>query len=396
MSRQLDDWLEGYMIYTDNTEPADSFRLWTGIFCIAACLKRKCCMYMGRLQFFPNIYLALIAPSGQRKGTAMGPGYELLRALNIKLSAEATTREALIRTLRMAGQDPTIKEEKGVEFHSSLSIFSQELSVFLSANNTQLMSDLTDWFDCRTKWEYSTKDKKLADYINNVWVNLYGATTPSMLQNVLPTDSIGLGLTSRFIFVYELEKGNIIPVPFLNQEQIDIYPKLLHDLDQIHLLKGEFTTTQRFIEEYIEWYTKQAQCPRFTDERLSGYVQRRPTHLLKLCMIMSASRTAEMLITNLDLQRALEVLEKAEEKMPLVFSGMGKNPLAPHINRAMQLLERKSRMSKQELYTHLMGDVGIGKFTELVDTLVACGFANVVTEGKQSYVVRVEGRRAFV
>jgi hypothetical protein len=37
--RALEDWLDAYMFYTDNSEPANNFRLWTAISCIAACLK---------------------------------------------------------------------------------------------------------------------------------------------------------------------------------------------------------------------------------------------------------------------------------------------------------------------------------------------------------------------
>ena len=245
--RKLGDWVDAYLTYTDNTEAADLFKLWTAIFCISACLKRKCFLPWGTLTFYPNMYIVLVAPSGCRKGTAMGPGYDMLISpeINLKLAAEATTREALIRELRKAGDD--IIQGKTLEFHSSLSIFSQELSVFLGYNNIQLMSDLTDWYDCRSKWHYSTKDRTLSDDIVNVWVSMFGATTPSMIQSTLPNDAVGLGLTSRIVFIFEGRKGKSCPFPGLTEEQAAIRPLLLQDLEKIHMMRGKFSYTASFM-----------------------------------------------------------------------------------------------------------------------------------------------------
>jgi hypothetical protein len=158
------------------------------------------------------MYIVLVAPSGKaRKGTAMSPGLEILEDLNIHLAAESITREALIRELRTA--TTTVTNDDGtIEFHSSLTIYSPELVVFLGHNNPQLLSDLTDWYDCRRKWTYRTKTQG-TDEIHGVWVNLIGATTPELLQSALPLDAIGGGLTSRMVFVFEETKGKIVPAP---------------------------------------------------------------------------------------------------------------------------------------------------------------------------------------
>ena len=93
--RMLPDWIDSYMAYVDNTEPAEAFKLWTAIFCIVACLKRKCFLDWGTITFYPNMYIVLVGPSGCRKGTAMGPGFSMLTELNVRMAAEATTREVL-------------------------------------------------------------------------------------------------------------------------------------------------------------------------------------------------------------------------------------------------------------------------------------------------------------
>jgi hypothetical protein len=394
--RMLPDWIDSYMAYVDNTEPAEAFKLWTAIFCIVACLKRKCFLDWGTITFYPNMYVVLVGPSGCRKGTAMGPGFNMLTELNVRMAAEATTRESLIRELCRTGSETSVSEEGNLELHSSLSIFSQELSVFLGYNNMQLMSDLTDWYDCRARWRYSTKDKALSDDIINVWVSLFGATTPSLIQTSLPHDAIGLGLTSRIIFVFEQKKGKSVPAPFLTEEAIALKPKLLHDLERILMLSGQFRYSSSFLANYIKWYQYQEKNPPFQDERLAGYMERRPNHILKLCMIMSASRSSEMIIREVDLERALIILTETERKMPQVFSGLGKSQLAPIQHRVMHILALRDRMTYMELYNRVSNDVDTMGFDKILKSIEASGYARTVHEGKVVVIERISDEIPFV
>ena len=170
MPRKLNDWLESYLLYTENSEPPKLFHVWTGISTIAAALQRKCTLNWGRLRFFPNMYIVLVGPPGKvRKGTAMSFGRNLLSRLGIKMAAESTTREALVREI-MNSQETLMNDETGaISFHSSLTVYAPELVVFLGYNQQQLMMDLTDWFDCgqgpEGTWTYRTKHQGSDDII---------------------------------------------------------------------------------------------------------------------------------------------------------------------------------------------------------------------------------------
>ena len=156
--RMLSDWISSYMQYADMTEPPKRYHLWSAISLISACLQRKCFYFMGSIEVFPNMYIALVGPPAARKGTAMDIAYPFLEELNIKVAAEAITREALIKELaNSADNDLDLRTGKR-SFHCSLTIWSQELAVFLGYNNRQLISDLTDWYDCKRKWIYRTKN----------------------------------------------------------------------------------------------------------------------------------------------------------------------------------------------------------------------------------------------
>jgi hypothetical protein len=331
------------------------------------------------------MYVVLVAPAGAaRKGTAMGPGMDFLTepGLNIRLAAEAITREALIRELKNASDNAINSDTGQMMFHASLTIFSQELTVFLGYNNVQLMSDLADWFDCRKKWTYRTKWSG-SDEIEGVWVNLIGATTPKLIQSSLPLDAIGLGLTSRMIFVYEEKKGKIVPDPFLSRKELELRSSLVTDLIRISQLQGPFKVTGDFVSLWTEWYISQEGRPPFQDDRFAGYFERRPTHVMKLSMIINASRTDNMLITDADLNTAISFLYETEKKMPMTFSGLGKSSQAEVLARCMAIIGNKKETSFDELMYLFRNDATKWDLERVLDSLCAMKFCSyIINTGK--------------
>lgn len=373
-TRLLGDWLEAYERYTYNSEPPTLFKKWIGISVIASALQRKCRLEWGTITFFPNLYIVLVAPSGKcRKGTAMGPGYKMIRDLGIKVAAESITREALIREL--AGCEATHGDPTGkrISIHCSLTIFSQELTVFLGYNNATLMADLTDWYDCKEDWTYRTKNSG-ENVINGVWVNLIGATTPDLIQTTLPRDAIGGGLTSRIIFVFEDRKSKIVPAPFLSPEEEQLREKLKLDLEQINMLLGDFKITDKFLELWTSWYVAQEDNPPFKSNQFAGYFERRPNHIMKLSMIMNASRTSDMILTEVDLQRAIDLLNETERKMPRTFSGVGRNSMTDIVNKTMAKIGADKTVPFSELMQMFYHDANKEELEGVVNTLVSMEF----------------------
>lgn len=373
------------------------YKLWTGISVLAACMKRKCVLNWGTLTLYPNMYVVLVGPSGRcRKGTAMGPGMKFLRELGIKVAAESITREALIRELKQSNDTQVDIVSGDMLLHSSLTIYSQELTVFLGYNNLALMADLTDWYDCRDNWTYRTKNMGTDDIIG-VWVNLFGATTPELLQTTLPRDAIGGGLTSRMIFVYEHRKGQIVPTPFLSREEREIYQLLLGDLERVCMLTGEFQVTEEFIERYVQWYTDYSLGPPpFDDYRFSGYFERRPTHLLKLCMIVSASRSSSKMIDIVDFERALNILEMTEKKMPYTFSGVGKSDTSEIMERVMAKVAACKIIDFGELLRAFYQDVDKLTLEKMIEGLVSMDMVAVEFEGKRKIIKFTDKRGKYL
>lgn len=355
---------------------------------MAAALQRKCYFrWIKHTTTFPNMYIVLVGPSGRcRKGTALAPGSYLLRQLGVKIAAEAITREALIRELRKA-YDPGVNIVGKISPHASLTVFSKELTVFLGYNNVQLMSDMADWYDCDDQWTYRTKNSG-EDEIKGVWVNLIGATTPELIQSAMPQDLVGGGLASRMIFVYEEKRGRITPERYVEtKEDIERRRDLLHDLEDIYAMNGEFDCDQSFIEVWEPWYEAQEDRPRFSDPRLAGYNTRRGVHVLKLSMILNASREGKMVLTGEDIIRAIYTLEEAEHKMDKTFSGVGRNPTASIMARILATLIEHGTITVPDLYTTFSYDASRDEISEIISVLEYRGVAVMKHTDKGSFLL---------
>ncbi len=325
------------------------------------------------------MYIVLVGPSGSRKGTAMGPGRRLLNNLGIKIAAESTTREALVRAL---SESADTQYDEGLRLHCSLTIYSEEFTVFLGYNNLQMMSDLCDWYDCKEHWTYRTKGAG-TDEIQGVWVNLFGATTPSLLQSSLPLDAIGGGLTSRMIFVYAPGKGKTVAFPFPTAEELEVLAKLEHDLERIRMMSGEFKVTEGFMAMWKDWYTKaDIDLPIFTNPKFTGYIERRATHAIKLSMILSASRSDSMVIDDVDLLRATSMLTQVEKYMPRVFQGVGQNRMAPTLIRVMKFLEVNKRVPRAMLQRTFFEDASRWEMDDILSTMSSMGYIYYYTDAK--------------
>ncbi len=387
MSRLLPDWIDGFLEFTKNSEPPDNFRLWTAIATIAAALQRKAFTVWGMETFYPNLYIVLCGPSASRKGTAMGPGLKLLRKLGVKIASNAVTREALIKELNeaglMAGGLRVANEIPSI--HSSLTVFSKELTVFLGYKNLELMSNLCDWFDCDDDWTYTTKNSGVF-HIMGVWFNLFGGTTPELLQASLPIEAFGSGLTSRIIFVNEPKSDKRVVMPSASER---LGEKLLSDLEAIHLLAGRFRVTDGFIEVYADWYMNKFQCKLTENPRFEGYCGRRQVHLWKLSMVCAASSGDSLVLTEHNFRRALDILEATEINMADTFSGVGRSDTAAITDQILTYLGIHKKVELKHLMERFYRDADRDTLNTVLKTLISMNAVRCPTQGDKVFVTLV-------
>lgn len=381
MARNLSDWLKSFMILTENSEPPVLFRKWAGISAIAAALQRKVRVDFGlSLTFYPNLYIVLVGPSATGKGTAMKFASDIIEQVPaIRLSAQATSLQALIRRMKETNLTDIDMVTGEQQYHSSLTIFSTEFTVFLGYHNQELIAALCEWYDCHSRWSYETISRKKEEVIG-VWVNLFAGTTPDSLHASLPIESIGAGLTSRIIFVCEEKRAKLVIVPTKTDEEIKLQQMLINDLESISMLSGRVRYDKEFLEFYTSWCYNADKNPPFYDRKFDGYCGRRRKHLMTLSMICCASRTDEMVMKVEDIERAAYLLAEVEVKMGTVFKGMGRSDISTLINDAVIYVANSqvNEIPLSQFAKHFEGDMDKFTMDRVLFTLESMGLVDVI------------------
>ena len=394
MSRNLSDWIDAFMELTENSEPPVLFRKWAGISAIAAALQRKVRVEFGlSLTFYPNLYIVLVGPSATGKGTAMKFASDIIEQVPaIRLSAQATSLQALIRRMKETNLTDIDMITGEQQYHSSLTIFSTEFTVFLGYHNNELIAALCEWYDCHSRWTYETIARKKEEVIG-VWVNLFAGTTPDSLHASLPIESIGAGLTSRIIFVCEEKRAKLVIVPTKTDYEIKLQQMLVNDLESISMLSGRVGYDKEFLDFYTDWCYDADKNPPFYDKKFDGYCGRRRKHLMTLSMICCASRTDEMVMTVEDIQRAAYLLAEVEVKMGTVFKGMGRSDISSLINDAMIYIvnSHTNEMLLSQFAKHFEGDMDKVIMDRVLQTMESMGAVELLKKPGIGTVILIKG-----
>jgi len=360
VARALSDWISYYLEYTDDTEPPESYHIWTAISLIAGSLERKVNMPWGHSRIYPNLYIILVGPSGRtRKGIAMDIGSDIFDETGGNRTAEALTKEQLIKVFEDSITNYNNPSTGFVEFHCSLTTFSKELSVFLGQKDIAFIADLTDWYDSHDSWKYETKGKG-KNHIHGICYNLLGGTAADWFPSMFPLESIGGGFTARIIFVSEENKRKTVAEPKASDQKLRKI--LISDLQRIKNLAGEYSFTEEAKQRYIEWYTKEdgkmgrGEYP-ISDPRFNSYCERRATHIKKLGMSIAASHTDKLEITLEDFNRSLDILEKTEKRMYRVFGGLGASLTGPVLQKIIMYLAVNKKVRRSILMDKFKFDI---------------------------------------
>ena len=391
--RRLNDWISSYLTYVEDVESPTSYHIWTALGSIAGALERRVYALRGGSRISPNQYIVLVGPSGRaRKGASMEYARPLLEDVGVRLAPEQCTPSAIIGL--MADDKNVIsyfsqeKEGQRLCFQTPYTCFAEELAVLLGQKNTDFLALLTNWYDNRPTWQRLTRKHK-GELIVGPCFNLIAATAPDWLPYMFTKEAIGGGWMARTIFVVEERKRKIVAWP--NPPDPKLKEDLTHDLEQIRTLSGELEFAEGAVEDYETWYVTEEQkmmegAPSIPDPRLAGYNARRATHLWKVAMAVSASRSNDLLVTKRDFARAKLILESTEKKMPRVFGGIGSAPFAQATDAVLQFIMDQKRCTRAELLNALYGDIDMWILEKVEKVLEEMGaIRRIISGSKTSY-----------
>lgn len=324
--RKLRNWLQSYAEYTADNEAPESFHLWVGLGTIAGASRRSVMMSMQHFDVLTNMFIILVAPAGTaRKTTALKIGRNILKEVpGIHFTTKASSPAALIQQFAQLPE----KDQQ------SLTCISYELGTFFSQNAAEMVDVATDLWDGNPDWDKQTISRGV-EKITNPWFNFQAGTTPQWLGDYLSATAVEGGFVARSLFIFEDDRKLANPLPRPRPELKLLKKDLVNDLTHISTLQGEFKFSSGAEKLYTDWYLDKSRFPKFPDPRVSGYYERKHSHVLKTAMALSMAERDELVLEERDIQVALQLLEQIEPGYHKSFSAVGKNIHATDMERIL-------------------------------------------------------------
>jgi hypothetical protein len=398
--RHYKDWITAYLQWTQHTEAPEVYHLWVAISVLAGALQRRVYIDMNAFDWVPNFYIFLVGKAGLvTKSTSLRMGQSLLKKAGkkIRFGSSSGSWQAIAAEIAASAFQPIA----GGHITSPISFFVGELGTFLDPNDRQMLDFFVDSWDAqRETFSRITKSGGKLE-IPMGCVNIIAGTTPTWIKENFNATMIGGGFASRLIFVQASSKRKLVAYPGLEkftQEFEDRKGKLIEDLVKIVNIEGPMKLTQEALDWGTKWYEDHYTKPRqLSGERFDGFYARKQTHLHKLAMILSISRSDDLIVDVNHLQVANDMLLKVERDLGLVIDNITSKEISAMHKREILSILRDGPADRDDLYSQLyqmMGGVDYDK--AIADLLKAKQISVSAKKGKTMLTLKHEGKLALV
>jgi len=394
--RQCDDWIKTFIEYTSYGEAPTHFYFWAGVSAMAGALQRHVWIDQSYFRWYANMFICLVAPPGiVSKSTTSGTAMSLLRKVKgVQFGPEVVTWQSLITSFDKCKE--TFEYETMQIEQAALTIESSEFGNLLDPSDKRMVDTFVTLWDGKNLRK-ETKGSGNDDVVNPFF-NLIACTTPSWIAGNFPEYMIGGGLASRMIFAYADTKQKFVAYPG-EEVPVDLplmEARLLHDLEHIHKnLKGEYHLTKEAYAWGKKWYMDhQKERPaHLDDDRFGGYLARKQTHMHKLAIVLAASESDTLRITEDHLSTASQMVSDLEGDMDLVFKKIGKSTNSTSADRLIAYVQKRGEAPYLEVYRYVHSLFpSMRDYEDILAGCVKAGFVKLVNKaGKGDMVVAVDG-----
>ena len=312
-------WIESYVDYASNLESAPIFRRWAAIGIVAAALEQKVFLQTSA-PLYPNLYIFLVGHPGVGKTRTIMSAAKFYRQLpEPHLAPTSMSMASLVDSLVDAKRTVINLPNPPLEYNSML-ICADELSAFMHKFDDEIIGGLTTFYDVTAPYSQRRRGNDLRILIKHPQLSILSGTTPSNLIKFMPENAWDQGFTSRVLMVFSDER--IVSDDFFAATERDLPSDMLHDLNLINSLSGQFSATEDYRDAINNW-RKLGQPPVPNHPKLLHYNTRRLAHLLKLSMVAAVDCGNQLLLTKEIFNRAMGWLLEAEVHMPDIFKAGG-------------------------------------------------------------------------
>ncbi|MDR3392455.1 MAG: DUF3987 domain-containing protein [Sulfuriferula sp.] len=397
-------WHESFLeCVSPHTDAPENFILWSALSLIGATMKNNVFFEIGTYTLYPNQFIVLVAPPGIGKGTVMNLVDDLIKESKptlVNTLSDRITAEKIIERIADGWSGPMKVQGQqllmGNQDHNCI-IFSTELRVLLGASEWMLEFLEEAW--SKTTFDYQTKNKGSVS-ITSMCCSLLAASVPDFLRNVKREASMVItgGFSSRCLFIYAENASKDLPWPQplkKNPKSKALYDNLAHDLHEIAALRGEFKvdpSARIMFERFL--IQNRASVKDEDSEAISNFRARVKAHVLKLAMVLSASRGDSLIITDIDMGNAITEINQVIVTLEKLFRGAGDSIDAAITARVHTFIEKRGQSSRKEIMRALHRHIGsMENLDRILWVLESIGFITKITLNKQEVYRYVTGRK---
>lgn len=385
-----------YFDYTKDTEPPLVFHRWSLLTCMGAALGRQFKLPFGEFNIHPNMYIMLVGDPGTRKSTAIKIAKKVLASSGYdKFAAERTSKEKFLLDLEgvedddgtvldsnaamrnLFGSDATVGDPREVF------VVADEFNEFVGSSNLEFLSllgNLWDWDSPDTVFKQRLKTSRSVS-IYQPTVSILAGNTHAGFAAAFPPDSLGQGFMSRLLLVFGESSGKKIAFPEKPSDSLraELVEHFMEMRTHVHG-EAKISSKARGMLEVI-YRTFEG----LEDARFKHYSTRRFTHLLKLCLIIAASRISTEIGVE-DVLLANTLLAFTEHRMPQAMGEFGKAKHADVAARIISVLsESRTPLDIPALWKQVQSDLDKPEdLNKLLQGLVQGGKIQYVSRNKMN------------
>lgn len=372
------NFISDYLDYVGDTEVPITYHRWCCISMLGAYLGRQYSMKFGHSALHSNMYIMLIGTPGARKSTAIKVAKKIITLAGYdRISADKSSKEKFL--LDLSGEDvgdagSTIDQMldsnlwgTGTETEcAEMFIACDEFNDFIGNGNIEFISMLGNLWDFEGNYQNRIKNGKSVNIVNPT-ISILGGNTPVNFARAFPPEILGQGFFSRLILIHGEPTGKRITFPAMPDSSYTAeIVKQLQSIKMSCMGSAEITFTgKKLLNKIYQSYGG------LDDIRFDSYNNRRFTHLLKLCLILSSSRQGKE-IAEIDIIAANTYLTHTEHLMPKAMGEFGKSRNSDTSHKVMQILGSTNRaMTVKDLWELVHTDMErINDLAELLRNLI--------------------------